>query len=216
MKRYFELFIGLVLSAFGIALVINAGLGAFPASVFNLGIAHTTGFSYGTANMIAELLVLLINIKNKEKIGLTTLANTFITGYIINFWLFVIPESNSILIGIPMILLGMIMLSLGSYFITKCGFGNSASNGLMMVLIRKTKKPLSMIRTIQELFFMVFGFLLGGQIGFATILLSLCFGSVMGIIYKVLKFNPNNVKHQYLELKRDIKHEYEIEIYEKA
>ena len=54
----------LLLSALGISLVIKANLGAFPVTAMNMGFANVTGFSYGTASMIVELIILLINIKN--------------------------------------------------------------------------------------------------------------------------------------------------------
>lgn len=212
MKRSLgNLGLGLLLAGLGIAFVINANLGAFPITSLNLGVVNLLGVSYGMANMIVEVFILAFNIKNKEKIGIATIANSIITGYIIDIFTLILPTPNNLIINILFLILGIIIFALSQYFITRAGLGNSTNNGLMNVLMNKTGKSVSFIRTIQEVVIVTIALLLGGHsIGIATIALSLGFGSVLGFIYKLFKFEPEKVSHQYMEMKRH--HTYSLEV----
>ena len=200
MGRYLKLFLGIILSAFGIALVVQADLGAFPKTCLNIGLANCTGFSLGFASFLVEALILIFNFSFKEKIGMGTLLNAFLSGYILDFYLTYLPIAANIVTGIIMIVIGMIIQSLGYYLITDCALGNTATNGFMMIIHKKTNTSILTIRTIEETVFAVVGFIMGGPIGFATVLLSITFGSVMSFTYKLVKFNPDNVKHQFISL----------------
>ena len=210
-KSLGNLGLGLVLAGLGIAFVINANLGAFPITSLNLGVVNLLGVSYGMANMIVEVFILAFNIKHKEKIGIATVANSVITGYIIDLFTFILPTQSNLIINILFLLVGIIIFALSQYFITKAGLGNSSNNGLMNVLMKKTGKSVSFIRTIQESVIVAIALLLGGKsIGIATLALSLGFGFVLGFIYKLFKFEPEKVVHRYIEIKRH--HTYSLEI----
>ena len=204
-KEVSSLSLGLFLSALGITLVTKANLGAFPITALNMGVANLTGITFGTSCMLVEMIVLAINMKNKENIGITTIANSFIPGFLMDGLMLVIPMASGNFIALPMLLLGLFLFSLGQYFITRIGRGNGAMNGLMNVLMKKTGKSVFVIRTAMEVLFMILAFLLGGPIGLATIILSFGCGYVMNYIYKLMKFEPEKIQHKYISFKNNEK-----------
>lgn len=194
MNKYIKLGIGLILQALGIALVISSGT-TFAITSFNQGISNTFLISYGTASMVVELMTIAINYRFKEKIGITTVASAVLNGYLVDMFLLLIPTISLSLIYLPF---GAIIMGTGFYFMTVSGMGNSSSNGLMNVFQKLTGKSVGLIRTIEDVSFMALGFLLGGTVNIGTLILTFGFGYLLNFIYRLFKFDPTKVQHQYL------------------
>lgn len=194
MNKYIKLGIGLILQALGIALVISSGT-TFAITSFNQGISNTFLISYGTASMVVELMTIAINYYFKEKIGITTIASAILNGYLVDMFLLLVPTISLSLIYLPF---GAIIMGTGFYFMTVSGMGNSSSNGLMNVLQKITGKSVGLIRTIEDVSFMILGFLLGGTVNIGTLILTFGFGYLLNFIYRLFKFDPTKVQHQYL------------------
>ena len=194
MNKYIKLGIGLILQALGIALVISSGT-TFAITSFNQGISNTFLISYGTASMVVELMTIAINYCFKEKIGITTIASAILNGYLVDMFLLLVPTISLSLIYLPF---GAIIMGTGFYFMTVSGMGNSSSNGLMNVLQKLTGKSVGLIRTTEDVSFMALGFLLGGTVNIGTLILTFGFGYLLNFIYRLFKFDPTKVQHQYL------------------
>lgn len=194
MNKYIKLGIGLILQALGIALVISSGT-TFAITSFNQGISNTFLISYGTASMVVELMTIAINYCFKEKIGITTIASAILNGYLVDMFLLLVPTISLSLIYLPF---GAIIMGTGFYFMTVSGMGNSSSNGLMNVFQKLTGKSVGLIRTTEDISFMVLGFLLGGTVNIGTLILTFGFGYLLNFIYRLFKFDPTKVQHQYL------------------
>lgn len=194
LKRILYLVLGLILNALGIALVIKSGT-SFPITAFNLGIANTLNINYGLASMLVEVLTIFINYLFKEKIGITTLMSAILSGYLVDLCLILIPTIPHIIIYLP---IGSLIMCFGFYFMSISGLGLNSSNGLMNALQKVTGKSTGMIRTIEEISFMILGFLLGGIVNIGTIILSCCFGYLLGFVYKLLKYKGEEQEHKYL------------------
>ena len=194
MNKYIKLGIGLILQALGIALVISSGT-TFAITSFNQGISNTFLISYGTASMVVELMTIAINYCFKEKIGITTIASAILNGYLVDMFLLLVPTISLSLIYLPF---GAVIMGTGFYFMTVSGMGNSSSNGLMNVFQKLTGKSVGLIRTIEDVSFMALGFLLGGTVNIGTLILTFGFGYLLNFIYRLFKFDPTKVQHQYL------------------
>lgn len=194
LKRILYLVLGLLLNGLGIALVIKSGT-SFPITAFNLGVSNTLNISYGFASMLVEVITIFVNYLFKEKIGITTLMSAIFSGYLVDLCLKLIPTTTYSIIYLP---LGSLIMCFGFYFMSICGLGLNSSNGLMNALQKLTKKSTGTIRTIEEISFMLFGFLLGGTVNIGTILLSCCFGYLLGFVYKSLKYKSEEQEHRYL------------------
>ena len=194
MNKYIKLGIGLILQALGIALVISSGT-TFAITSFNQGISNTFLISYGTASMLVEVMTIVINYCFKEKIGLTTVASAVLNGYLVDMFLLLVPTISLSLIYLPF---GAIIMGTGFYFMTVSGMGNSSSNGLMNVFQKLTGKSVGLIRTTEDVSFMALGFLLGGTVNIGTLILTFGFGYLLNFIYRLFKFDPTKVQHQYL------------------
>lgn len=194
MNKYIKLGIGLILQALGIALVISSGT-TFAITSFNQGISNTFLISYGTASMVVELMTIAINYCFKEKIGITTIASAILNGYLVDMFLLLVPTISLSLIYLPF---GAIIMGTGFYFMTVSGMGNSSSNGLTTAIQKIVKKDVGIVRTVMDASFMLLGYLLGGVVNVGTLILTFGFGYLLQAIYRLFKFDPTKVQHQYL------------------
>jgi uncharacterized membrane protein YczE len=88
-----RLIFGLVLFGVGAAMMVIAGLGLSPWEVMAQGISFNTGIPIGTVGILIGIVVLVLWIPLKERLGLGTILNVFIIGIVIDLTLWIAPET---------------------------------------------------------------------------------------------------------------------------
>ncbi|MCL2025196.1 MAG: hypothetical protein FWG92_00115 [Leptospirales bacterium] len=199
--RILNLLAGTFIFALGIVLSIKANVGYAPWEVFHVGLAITTGMSIGVTTIVAGAVILIIVTACGEKIGLGTICSIVLTGVFIDliFMLNIIPLAVNLIIGIAMLIAGLFIISIGSYFYIKSAFGAGPRDNLMIVLNRKTKLPVGVCRSIVELSATLAGWMLGGMVGIGTVISVIAIGFCIQITFAVLKFDPAAVEHETLK-----------------
>ena len=198
--RVVSMLIGLFLYGLGIVLTINANIGYGPWEVFHVGIANQTGLSIGVASIVVGIAIVVIVTLFKEKLGFGTVASMILTGVFIDLILYmkVIPIPSNIALGIIMLVAGLFIISIGSYFYIKSAFGAGPRDNLMVVLNRKTKLPIGVCRGMVELTVTLIGWLLGGMVGIGTIISGFAIGFCVQITFAAFKFDVTSVQHEPL------------------
>ena len=190
-----KLLIGQVVTSFAIATVINGGLGVFPITATNLAVCGWFGISYGVANMITEALALVYAVYRGEKFGWATLLSCFTCGALIDVFMSVLPTSYYL---IP---LGLIGTPIGYAITGSCGMGENATCMLQTALQKQFNKSTGFIRTVMEVCYLIVG-ILGARssITWFSIVLSVTFGTIVNIVYKIMKYEPTKVEQNYIKL----------------
>ena len=65
----------------------------------------------------------------------------------------------------------------------------------MVILTRRTGKPVGLCRATVEGVALVLGFLLGGQVGLGTVVFTLLGGPVMQVVFRLVHFDVKAVRH---------------------
>jgi uncharacterized membrane protein YczE len=190
--------IGLILTALGIIMTIKANVGYAPWEVFHVGLSNTIGLSFGMTTIIVGLIVMIIVTVLGEKLGFGTVLSMVLTGVFADIILItnIIPIAENLVIGIIMLISGLFIISLGTYFYIKTAFGVGPRDNLMVVLTRKTKIPVGICRCLVELFVTLTGWMLGGMVGIGTIISVIAIGFCIQITFGLFKFDVTDVKHQ--------------------
>jgi len=198
--RFINLMFGLFLYAFGIVVTIRANIGYAPWDAFHAGLSQKAGFSFGTASILVGIFVGALVLILGEKIGLGSILNMVLIGVIIDVIMFtgILPLSKSYKTGIPMLLIGLFIIAVGSYFYIKSGFGAGPRDSLMVVLNRKTRIPVGICRIMVELTVTIAGWALGGMVGIGTVISALAIGFFVQLVFAVLRFKPDLVQHETL------------------
>ena len=198
--RFANMITGLIFYAAGIVLMIKANIGYAPWEVFHVGLANTIGLSIGITSIIAGIVIVIIVTILGEKLGFGTICSMIVTGLFIDiiFYSNIIPIANNLLIGIIMLISGLFIIALGSFFYMRSAFGVGPRDNLMVVLARRTKLPVGLCRSIIELLVTIIGWLLGGMIGLGTIISVIAVGFCIQIVFKIFNFNVTEIKHETL------------------
>lgn len=199
-KRLLRLLLGLFLYALGIALTMKAQIGYAPWEVFHAGIGQTIGMSIGNVSIVAGLIIGGFAMFFGEKLGLGTILNMILIGVFLDFLLSLnfIPMATHFAAGTLMLIIGLFIISLASYFYIGSGFGAGPRDSLMVALNRKTGYPIGYCRAAIELAAVLIGWLLGGMVGAGTVISAVTIGFCVQTTFKLLQFEAAKVKHQTL------------------
>ena len=140
MRRIARLMLGLFLYALGIVLTMRANVGFAPWEVFHAGLGKALGMSIGNVSIAAGLLIVLTAFLLGEKIGLGTLLNMVLIGVFMDILLraaLIPPMTHWLGAGI-MLLAGLFLIALATYFYIQSGFGAGPRDSLMVALTRRT------------------------------------------------------------------------------
>lgn len=198
--RIIKLIFGLLLYALGIVVTMRANLGFAPWEVFHQGIGSTIGLSIGKVSILTGLVICIIVVFMGEKLGLGTVLNMLLIGVFMDMILQLgfIPAADGFLKGVLVMFAGLFIISIASYFYIGSGFGAGPRDSLMVSIERKTGLPVGLSRGIIEGTAVFTGWLLGGPVGFGTLIAALGISFCIQITFSMLDFNATLIKHEQL------------------
>lgn len=200
--RFLRLLFGLLLYSLGIVMTLKASIGYAPWEVFHVGLAKSTGISIGNASIAAGLVIGIAAVLLGEKLGLGTILNMVFIGIFLDIilkfnW---IPEATGLLQGLPLLIGGLFVISLASYFYIGSGFGAGPRDSLMVALTRRTRLPVGLCRGTIEILAVLVGWRLGGMVGIGTVISAFAIGFCIQTTFRLLKFDATSVSHETLDV----------------
>ncbi|MFJ4016920.1 YitT family protein [Microbacterium sp. NPDC090014] len=179
-ERIVQLLVGLFLYGMALGLMVRGGIGVAPWDVLALGIAGNAGIGYGVVTVLVSVLVLLLWIPLRQRVGLGTLLNALLVGPSADLALFLLPVPPSVWVGAPMFVAGLLLLAFATGLYIAADFGPGPRDGLMTGLVGRTGWPVWLVRTLIEGSVLLIGFLLGGPVGVGTVLFAFGVGPLIG------------------------------------
>ena len=180
-----------------ISIQANIGLGAWEA--FQMGIADLIGMSYGNVSLLVGLIIVVFDMMLKEEIGFGTILNAIIIGKAVDLWNWIglMPKMDNFYLGIVVLLLGQMMISIGTYFYIREGMGGGPRDSLMTALSRRLPKvPVGYIRGMIEGTVLVIGYLMGAKVGLGTVISVFGISFLMQNTFKFFRFDLKSVQHE--------------------
>lgn len=190
-----------MLYAVGIVFTINANLGLAPWDVFHQGVSRLSGITMGQASIGVGFVVVMIDWALGERVGLGTVCNMFFIGFFLDLLMLnhIFPVFDGYFPRLAMLLLGMFIIGLATFFYIGAGLGSGPRDGMMVALTKKTGKSVRLIRNCIELTVLVIGFFLGGTPGLGTVLMVFAGGYFVQFAFKLCRFDVAKVKHVFLD-----------------
>jgi uncharacterized membrane protein YczE len=192
--RILSLVVGLFLFAFGIVLQLESGLGLSPWDVLNQGIADITALSFGTANVVVALLVLVLAWALGARIGPGTVANAILIGLMVDGLLRIEAVADlsdaPLAARIVMMVVGILTIGIGTGFYIGAGMGAGPRDSLMLVTSRRTGVRIGVTRAAIEVAVTVVGFALGGTVGIGTLAFAFGIGPAVELSFWLLERSP--------------------------
>jgi len=179
-ERLVRCIIGLVTFGGGVAMLIEADLGAAPWDVFHTGLSDMTGIDVGTIIILVGVALLVLWIPLRERPGVGTVLNAVLIGATVYVVGPLIPGDLPLAARVALMLGGVVIVAIGSGLYIGAGVGPGPRDGLMTGL---AKRGISIraARTGIELTVLALGVLLGGEIGVGTAAFALGIGPLVHI-----------------------------------
>ena len=156
--------------------MIAASIGVSPWTVLAQGISVKIGYSIGITTFLVSISVLCLWIPLRQKPGIGTILNTIIISVVIEVSLPYLPTPELLVLQILQVIIGVVIVGLGSGFYLIANLGPGPRDGLMTGLQKMTNLPIALIRAIIEIIAVVCGWYLGGIVGLGTIVFALGIG----------------------------------------
>jgi uncharacterized membrane protein YczE len=193
-SRFAWLVVGLFLCACGIVCFLESELGLPPWDVLHQGLAEQLGISFGAANIVVSVLVLVLSWALRAHIGLGTFLNALLIGsfLIVLAHVDVVTElsEQGLALRIVLVALALPFFGVGSAFYICASMGAGPRDSLMLVTSRRLGVRIGAARTGIELAALAIGFALGGTAGIGTLVFGLGIGPTVELSFWLLERTP--------------------------
>lgn len=184
-RRVPALFVAVTLMGFGVAMFNLLGFGADPCTVMNMGLSRVLGIPFGTLQLLVNCLLILVVIRyDVGRIGLGTLANMVLVGYVAQFFMAVIERievlasltlTARLTIFVPTLLLFLVAAS--TYMCVDMGV--APYDAIPQIISARMNWPFRLVRMAWDFVMMLGGYLLGSVVGLVTIGITLFLGPLV-------------------------------------
>ncbi len=192
--RSVSLVAGLLLFALGIVLILESKLGLSPWDVLNQGLSKHTPLSFGMANVVVAVIVLLVAWSLGGRPGIGTVANAVLIGTFIQALTSIHALTglahDGLPVRIPLLVVGIGLIGPATAFYIGADLGAGPRDTLMLVGARRTRFRVGVVRGTIELGALVAGIVLGGTFGVGTVAFALLIGPVIESSFALLARSP--------------------------
>ena len=189
-RQFIQVFSGTSLIGIGISLNYLANLGLGPWGVFHDGLSKTLDISYGRTIIITGVAVMLLWIPLKQKPGIGTIVDIFLVGIVADLIILNFELSESIFLSLTLIAFGIILIGAGTAIYVGADLGAGPRDGVMVGL-ESIGLKIGTARNLIELFAFLTGWLLGGLVGYVTILFVIGIGPVVQMVLPYVDMRKN-------------------------
>jgi uncharacterized membrane protein YczE len=177
-------------------MILYADLGMSSWGVFQVGLMKVLGLTFGRATQIVGLGVLVLGWFLGFPPGFGTVMNMYFIGYFIDKiigWK-IIPMYENLAFQLALLIWGMAMIGVASYFYLNPKLGAGPRDGLMIGLVQKLNRPVGQVRGGIEVTVTVLGYIMGGAVGIGTVITAISIGYFVQAAFKLGKYD-RNAKH---------------------
>ena len=187
-RRAAVLTVSLIVIGICVAVFKTVGFGTDPCSTFTLGVSSQTGISFGTCQLVFNLLMFLPVIRlDLSRIGVGTVANMVGVGYMADFtmWLMSphIPPEGPIVVRIALFAVSMAAFLIAAAFYMVVDLGVAPYDAIPQLIAAHTSRlSARAIRMLWDISILSLGFLLGSTVGLTTLITGFCLGPAIALV----------------------------------
>ena len=204
-KKYIRRFLlcALGLACFSVGNVFGVHAGSAGTNAWNtlaLGISGTTSLSFGTVTLLISVLVIVIDIIFKGRIGFGTLMNALLISWFSDLLLGIfdfLPYAQNQFIGAALTIIGQTIISFSTILYMWPGLGCGPRDTLMVIIGKRfPKAPIGFIKFCMELVVLLIGVLLGAPFGLGTVLIMALQATIFQFASRICHYDPRNFVHE--------------------
>ena len=204
LRDFLVIQIGFALFGLAIATMIRSNLGTSPWALLEVAISKLTGITPGRMSIIVGFAVLLVALALREKIGCGTLGNIVFIGLWEDLFLGIIPSvENNLLLQLGMLLGAVFTMGIASAIYIGVDAGAGPRDSLMLAVHRTTNLSIRLGRAIIEIIVVTVGWILGGPLGFGTVIFALLIGPSVQWAFRLFKVQTRKPETAIVEAATD-------------
>lgn len=197
-KQFIQYLAGIILTPMGVVLTINSHAGAGGYDALNFAIAGKLGINTSLAIYMTAFLAVLITAGVRRGYPrLTTFISSFLLGLSTDGWNLVLKtvEGKTFVSSVLILLLGMVLIAFGIAVYMHSGLPTNPTDD-MIVAFKEKGIAIGTAKVCFDVICVVLAFILGGQIGWGTIIITLGLGWLIQGFYGILgrMFGTDTVK----------------------
>jgi uncharacterized membrane protein YczE len=189
-RRLAQLYAGLALYGFSMAMMVRSELVLMPWDVLHQGLVRSVGGTFGIVSIVVGAAVLLLWIPLRERPGVGTVSNVFVIGLSVDVSLWALPDVDDMLLRGARLALGLVLNAVATAAYIGVRLGPGPRDGLMTGIVRRTGHSVRLVRTSIEVVVVATGWLLGGTLGAGTVLYALLIGPLVQPLLPRLTVGP--------------------------
>ena len=173
-------FVGMMIMALGITMTIKGNVvGTAPWDVFHIGLYKQIGLTIGSWSILTGLTIIIgTSIYLKRIPKRATILNMLFIGSFIDLFNWLLPETGIFVLELTYFTAGFFVMSIGCALYIAASLGEGPRDTIMMIIASKGYS-VKTGRLVMEVFATGAGWLLGGPVGFGTVILALGTGYVI-------------------------------------
>ena len=190
---------GLFIYSCGVYLTVQANIGIAPWECLSMSIAPKVGISFGMVHTFSGILILLIDLLLKEKIGIGTILDILLVGNYVDWISYFepIPLCDHLPLSIGMVIAGLFLMGYGQYFYMSAGLSCGPRDSLLIALGKRfPNTSIGIVQTCMIGTILLASLFLKGPIGIGTVLSVFFAGTALQIVCRLNHFEPRNVVHE--------------------
>ena len=200
-KRSVIAAIGLLMYAVGVYFQLQADLGMQPWQAMRLGLANQFSISFGTVSIGMSLILIVIDLFLKQRIGLGTFLDAFLVGIGMDICIALdfLPVQTNIVFQLLWIFAGMVVCCVGQWlYMTaalSCGPVDSFLLGIGSLFPKVSigKVNIGIMAVV-----LAICIALKSPLGLGTVITVFGTGFIMDAVFALVKFKPRKVVHEGL------------------
>lgn len=214
-KRTVISIISVLLMGFSIAMFSVSGFGVDPYTSMNKNISETLGVSFGTYQLIINLVILVFVVifAHRGLVGVGTVFNMVLVGYTCEFFeklLSPLVGSQSIAIRLALLAAGVVLTCFSSSLFFTANVGVGPYDTLGFIITQGTKIPHKWSRVMTDVSVVLIGLIASGglmavfkgnfseikNIGIGTVITAFCTGPLVNFFNKHASSKILNVDYE--------------------
>lgn len=197
--RLLETVLGLAIAGVAFYMIVKANIGLSPWDAFAMAVSYYIPITYGQAVQLVGVVVLAADLLMREKIGLGTLADVLVVGWVIDLMSLwdPMPVCKTAVGGIEVMIAALLLIGLGQFLYMRAGLSCGPRDALTVGIGRRMRKlPIGAVQCIMQGVVFIAALVMDGPIGVGTFVFAFCAGPAAQLVFNLFRFEPRDVEHE--------------------
>lgn len=197
--RLGQVVLGLAIAGVAFYMIVKADIGLSPWDAFAMAVSYYIPITYGQAVQLVGVVVLVADLLMREKIGIGTIADVLIVGWVIDLMTLwdPMPTCKTTLGGCAVMIAALLLIGVGQFLYMRAGMSCGPRDALTVGIGQRLRRmPIGAVQCIMQGVVFVAALLMGGPIGVGTFVFAFMAGPAAQLVFNLCRFEPRDVQHE--------------------